>query len=126
MIKIIGIIIISLIVIVFLKRTNGSFALLVTICAGIIILSIISSDLFRIVDNLTDLSNQIGVIQPFVNIMLKALGLSLLAQFVGDLCRDSGEITLANQTEIASKVVILITILPLFEAVLDIVTGLLK
>lgn len=126
MIKIIGIIIISLIVIIFLKRTNGSFALLVTICAGIIILSIISSDLFKIIDNLTALSNQIGVIQPFVNIMLKALGLSLLAQFVGDLCRDSGEITLANQTEIASKVVILITILPLFDAVLDIVTGLLK
>ena len=58
--------------------------------------------------------------------MMKILGISLIAQFVVDLCRDAGENALASQTEIASKVLILIMTLPLFETVINIVTGLLK
>ncbi len=38
----------------------------------------------------------------------------------------SGENALASQTEITSKIIILIMIMPLFEAVINTVSGLLK
>jgi len=50
----------------------------------------------------------------------------MLAQLLSDLCRDNGENTLANQTELSAKIIILITSLPLFTAIINIMTGMLK
>lgn len=58
--------------------------------------------------------------------MVKILGITLITQFIIDLCRDSGENALASQTEITSKILILIMVMPMFEAVMNIVSGLLK
>ncbi|MDE6385833.1 MAG: stage III sporulation AC/AD family protein, partial [Eubacterium sp.] len=42
------------------------------------------------------------------------------------LCRDCGENALASQTETAAKVIVIAMILPLFETVIKIITGLLE
>lgn len=126
MIKISGIVLASLILIIFLKEIKREFAVIVTIAAIALLFAIVSEDLFNAVKSLTSFSAQIKGMQVYINLMLKILGISLLAQFLSDLCRDSGENALANQTEIVSKISILIITLPLFETVINIVTGLLK
>ena len=126
MIKIFSIIMITLLIVIFLNRTQPEFSLLVIIAAVILIFAIISNDLYAVVQRLTSLSDKVGNVQPYIKLMLKILGLSLIAQLVSDMCRDCSQTTLANQAEIASKIIILVMTLPLFEAVIDIVTGLLK
>ena len=44
----------------------------------------------------------------------------MIAQLLSDLCRDNGENTLANQTELSAKIIILVTALPLFTTIMDI------
>ena len=61
-----------------------------------------------------------------IKIMLKILGISMIAQLLSDLCRDNGENTLANQTELSAKIIILVTALPLFTTIMDIMIGMLK
>ena len=58
--------------------------------------------------------------------MLKALGIALITQFVSDTCRDNGENALASITETVAKIAVIVMLLPLFETVFDIVSGLLK
>lgn len=126
MIKVVGIVLTALIINIVLKSYSKEFTFLVNIVCTIIIFTLISKDLKGIVDRLTSISNEISVLLPYVKIMLKILGISMIAQLLSDLCRDNGENTLANQTELSAKIIILVTALPLFTTIMDIMIGMLK
>lgn len=126
MIKVVGIVLTALIINIVLKNYSKEFIFLINIVCTIIIFTLISKDLKGIVDRLTSISNEISVLLPYIKIMLKILGISMIAQLLSDLCRDNGENTLANQTELSAKIIILVTALPLFTTIMDIMIGMLK
>lgn len=126
MIKVVGIVLTALIINIVLKNYSKEFTFLINIVCTIIIFTLISKDLKGIVDRLTSISNEISVLLPYIKIMLKILGISMIAQLLSDLCRDNGENTLANQTELSAKIIILVTALPLFTTIMDIKIGMLK
>lgn len=126
MIKVVGIVLTALIINIVLKNYSKEFTFLINIVCTIIIFALISKDLKGIVDRLTSISNEISVLLPYIKIMLKILGISMIAQLLSDLCRDNGENTLANQTELSAKIIILVTALPLFTTIMDIMIGMLK
>lgn len=126
MIKVVGIVLTALIINIVLKNYSKEFTFLINIVCTIIIFTLISKDLKGIVDRLTSISNEISVLLPYIKIMLKILGISMIAQLLSDLCRDNGENTLANQTELSAKIIILVTALPLFTTIMDIMIGILK
>ena len=126
MIKVVGIVLTALIINIVLKNYSKEFTFLVNIVCTIIIFTLISKDLKGIVDRLTSISNEISVLLPYIKIMLKILGISMIAQLLSDLCRDNGENMLANQTELSAKIIILVTALPLFTTIMDIMIGMLK
>ena len=126
MIKIVGIVLTALIINIVLKNYSKEFTFLINIVCTIIIFTLISKDLKGIVDRLTSISNEISVLLPYIKIMLKILGISMIAQLLSDLCRDNGENTLANQTELSAKIIILVTALPLFTTIMDIMIGMLN
>ena len=111
---------------IVLKNYSREFTLFVNLVCAVIIFSIIANDLKSIIDKMVSLTDSVSVISPYIKIMLKILGISMLAQLLSDLCRDNGENTLANQTELSAKIIILITSLPLFTAIINIMTGMLK
>ena len=126
MIKVVGIVLTALIINIVLKNYSKEFTFLINIVCTIIIFTLISKDLKGIVDRLTSISNEISVLLPYIKIMLKILGISMIAQLLSDLSRDNGENTLANQTELSAKIIILVTALPLFTTIMDIMIGMLK
>ena len=126
MIKIASIALIALILIILLKRTNKEFVFLITIAATVILFGIIIDDFFDVINRIYSISSSIDNLNYYVSLMVKILGITLITQFIIDLCRDSGENALASQTEITSKILILIMVMPMFEAVMNIVSGLLK
>lgn len=126
MIKVVGIVLTALIINIVLKNYSKEFTFLINIVCTIIIFTLISKDLKGIVDRLTSISNEISFLLPYIKIMLKILGISMIAQLLSDLCRDNGENTLANQTELSAKIIILVTALPLFTTIMDIMIGMLK
>lgn len=126
MIKLAGIIVVSLILIVFIRDTKKEFSLLLSVAVGVVVFISVAEDFYSIVETVKSLTSQSGEISSYISLMIKILGISLLGQFVIDLCRDSGENALATQTEIATKIVIISMTLPLITTVINIVTGLLK
>lgn len=126
MIKLAGIIVVSLILIIFIRDTKKEFSLLLSIVVGILVFRSVAQEFYSVVETISSLVENSGEISSYISLMLKILGISLLGQFVIDLCRDNGENALATQTEIAIKIVIISMTLPLIETVIKIVTGLLK
>ncbi|MCM1114423.1 MAG: stage III sporulation AC/AD family protein [Clostridium sp.] len=126
MIKIIAVVLITLVLVIFLKDVNREFSFLLTVAASILLFGLIINDFFDVINSIDGLSSNLGNIKSYINLMIKILGIAIVSQFVIDLCKDSGENALASQTELASKIIILIMIMPLFNTVLNVVTGLLK
>ncbi len=60
----------------------------------------------------------------YISILLKALGICIVAQLAADCCRDCGESALASQVEITARVSLLIISLPLYTAVTELVIAL--
>lgn len=126
MIKVTAITLISLLLIIILKDTRKEFAIILTVATVIVLFIFVSQYFKEIADKLFSLSSQSSTINSYISLMMKILGISLISQFVVDICRDSGENALASQTETAAKIIMLAVTFPLFETVINIVTGLLK
>lgn len=126
MIKISGIVIISLLLIIFLKESKREFAFILSIAVSVILFVTLINDFQGIISAVNNLTSSVENISNYISLLVKILCISLLSQFVIDLCRDAGENALASQTEIASKILILVMTLPLFESVIEIITGMLK
>ncbi len=126
MMQVFGIAAVCLLLAVFLKSQNKMFALLVTFGGAVLIFLISSDAAFNVFDALSDIEDSAGYTGTYVTMMLKVLGISIVTQVVCDICRDNGESALASQTEIASKIMVLAMLLPLFQTVIQIVTGLVK
>lgn len=124
--QVFGIAAVCLLLAVFLKSQNKMFALLVTLGGAVLIFVISSDAAFNVFDALSDIEDSAGYTGTYVTMMLKVLGISIVTQVVCDICRDNGESALASQTEIASKIMVLAMLLPLFQTVIQIVTGLVK
>jgi len=124
MIRIAGISLAALILGMFLRRHNKTVSLLLIMfaCAAVFFESI--SSLSEIVASLNELASGMGEISSYLKIMFKVLGIALITQIISDICRDSGESALAGQTEVAAKILIVTLILPLLQAVVEVITGL--
>ena len=126
MIKIIAIVFCALLFNIILKDYAKEFCVFINIVSAGIVFLMIFNDLKSIIKQVDTLTQSVGVITPYIKIMLKIHGISMLAGLLSDLCRDNGENTLANQTELSAKIIILVTALPLFSTIINIMTGILK
>ena len=59
-----------------------------------------------------------GLTGDYAAILFKAVGICLLTQLAGDVCRDSGESSIASKIELAGRAAILLTAMPLIQEVL--------
>lgn len=126
MTAIIGISISALILAVFIKDHNKTASLVIMLAAAVLIFLRIISGVSEIFSSITEISSGVEATASYIKLMLKVLGIVLITQFVADLCRDSGENALAGQTETAAKIIVITMILPLFESVVGIISGLLQ
>ena len=126
MIQIAGIAAVCLLLTVLLRKENPTFALLVTVAgAGLLFYTVskLAGSAFGI---LGDLKTAAGDTGAYIDLMFKILGISIVTRVVCDVCRDNGASALASQTETAAKILVLSLLLPLFQTVIGIVTGLVK
>lgn len=124
-IKIIGIGLISLIIIIIIKQYKPEFAVYVSIIAGILIIYLIFNKLEGIIILLKTISNKSGINNEFLELLLKITGISFLAEFTINLCKDSGEGAIASKIEMGTKVIIVSMSIPIISNLLEVITKLL-
>ncbi len=64
--------------------------------------------------------------KPYAEILLRALGVAVLTEVAGGICRECKEGTVGGFVEMAGRLEILILCLPLMEEILESVRGLLS
>lgn len=126
MITMVGIAVSALILSVFLRNYNKTFSTVIIIAASVLIFFQVLGGISDIFDLIKSISANIKPVTEYIKLMVKVLGITLISQFISDMCRDCGEGALASTTELGAKIIVITMILPLFETVIKIVTGLVE
>ncbi|WP_028504718.1 SpoIIIAC/SpoIIIAD family protein [Ruminococcus sp. FC2018] len=120
-----GFCIVSVIACKSIESDSRQLKLLLTLIVCVMIL-LSSADLIsRLVSTVKTLFDSSGIDNTYIKVLFKSLGVVYLTQFTTDYCRDCGENAVASQVMLAGKIALLIISLPLFNAFVDMVKGLL-
>ena len=118
-IKIIGIGLIALIIIIILKQYRPEFVIYVSLIAGALILIMIMDKIGSIIDLLTTLSNKTAINNEFLILLIKITGIAFLTEFAVSICKDSGEVAIANKVDLGGKILIISMSIPIIASLLE-------
>ena len=110
--------VITAIIAIALKQSTPQISLVLSLITGVMILISIASYLPVFTEKIDFLMLQSGVDSEYAKVLLKSVGICFICQFSSDICRDSGQSALAGKVELAGKILILISALPLMEEIL--------
>lgn len=119
--KIIGIGLIALIIIVMLKQYKPEFVIYVSIIAGALILFIVVDKLTGIINLLQSLASKASINTEFLTLLIKITGIAFLSEFAVSICKDAGEVAIANKMEIGAKIIIISMSIPIISSLLEII-----
>lgn len=100
-----------------LRRHTPELAILLSLCAGLWMLSLVAQGLGAVVELLRELSGLAGLDEALLEPVVKTVALSLLTRLTAEICRGAGESGVAAFVEMAGTVLALVVALPLVRAV---------
>jgi len=72
-----------------------------------------------IIDLLTSLSNKTAINNEFLVLLIKITGIAFLTEFAVSICKDSGEVAIANKVDLGGKVIIISMSIPIIASLLE-------
>lgn len=102
-----------------IKKNNREYALLMTICTVAVILIFVFQKAAPFVEQIMGFMDSGMFDVSYLEILLKAVGITIIGQIAMNICKDAGENTLAYTVDLASKAAILILSLPILTKLFD-------
>lgn len=107
-----------------LRTQRPELALCLSLTAGAVVLGLLLRQVTPLLSQLRRLMDAAAMPASYPAAMLKAAGITVLAQLTADTCRDAGETALAAKAELAGRILLLALAVPLFGDLLTLVTTL--
>jgi len=111
----------SLILTLILSKQGKDFSLLLTVLVCSVVSAAAINYLTPVV-NFFDRLQSIGKLDPdFIKILLRAVGIGLLAEITGLICSDAGNAALGKTLQFLAGAVVLWMSVPLFTSIIDLI-----
>lgn len=123
MLKIFLIAFVALAAIVLLKQIKPEFALLFKFATILLLGFLAFSVVSDAVSEIFSFGERVSIDSEMLKILLKALGLCLVAQIASDVCKDCGESALSTSVELVGKLSIVLMALPVAAQLIEISLG---
>lgn len=111
-------IIVVLIAIQF-KNGKSEYGSYIAIAACVFIFFFVISKLSVIIDTINTIQSYISISQSYVSALIKIIGITYIAEFSSDICKDSGHSAIANQIQVFGKLSVLAVSMPIILALLE-------
>ena len=122
--KIFAVAITAVIIISIVKVYKPEFVIEVTICASIILLYFIIEAIGYGIMYINDIYDNLTYGKSYFPVIIKVLAIAYVTEFAVALCKDSGEKTIASKVELAGKIAIFFTAIPVFDSLLQLLNTL--
>ncbi len=120
-----GCAVIACVLILVVRQQKPELGALVSIGAGVIMLAAAAAKLMPVISRLEELLSGTGA-EDYLPFVLRALGICLVTQLAADICRDAGQQTIASNVELAGRVAILASVMPLLGSLLTLAVDIIK
>lgn len=122
--KIIGIGFASLVITIILKEYKKEYAVYSSLIGGAIIILLSMDTLKEIINFIKNLSIS-GYNYEFINLLLKVTGIAILTEYAVNICKDTGENSIASKIDFGGKIIIISLSIPVISNSLETLTKLL-
>lgn len=107
-----------------LKQMKPEYSGYLALAAGIVIFAFALSQIGVMVEMIRKIQSYVNLNASYVGTLIKIVGITYIAEFGADVCRDCGQSAIGSQIELFAKLSILVLSIPILMAVLDTVTQL--
>ena len=104
---------------VVIKQYKPEYAVLITIITAAVILIGIISMIVPIISEIRKMMDGAAIDYEYITVLIKAVGICYITQFASDVCKDAGQISISNKIELAGKVALCLSALPLYRDLLS-------
>lgn len=118
--------VVSVLLYVLIKQLKPEYAPLTALAAAGIILVSITENLLDATGTLEKMLVLSGLEKKNISLLIKSLGICIVAQFASDLCRENSASSIATAVELAGRLGMLMLSLPMIETVARIAIGLIN
>lgn len=109
-----------------LKSYRPEYGIVTGIATGIIIMLLVSENMFNVASELQKLVSKTGIDTEYFKITLKVVGISYITQFGVEVCRDAGENAIASKVDAAGKICVMILTIPVISSFLNMIISMLN
>lgn len=102
----------------WVRTVKPEYALWIMMVSGAVLGLAVLLKVETIVRELRFLLNYFSEYSSYLKLLIKIIGITYLAEFSADLCRDAGANTLASQIELFGKLSILVLCMPIITSLL--------
>lgn len=120
-VKVLGIAMIAAVIAVLLKNERPEITMQLSIAAGVVIFLGMISKLTVVIQAMQEIAYKINLNVVYLNTILKIIGIAYLASFGVEICKDSGQHSIAGKIEFAGKILIITLAIPILMAVMDMI-----
>lgn len=117
--KIIGIGICGTVLALTVKQYRPELAIAVPVLSAAAILLLCVPYLSSVLTMFQNIAEESGIDTAYVKIVIKIIGVAYICQFASDICKDSGESSIAGKIELGGKVVIITLSMPIIYGLLE-------
>ncbi|HYE84202.1 MAG TPA: stage III sporulation protein AD [Clostridia bacterium] len=112
--------IIAAVLAVLLKEERPEIAVVISIVTGLVIFMFLITKLNSVMSVLKYFASKANIDVLYFSTILKVIAIAYITEFGAQICRDAGEGTIASKVELAGKVLIMVTAIPILAALMDI------
>lgn len=109
----------GILIALFLREVKPQFAVYISMVTCLLIFFYSVSKLSYIADTLVTMRNYVDIESSYLTTLLKIVGITYIADFSSNLCKDAGYGAIAGQIEIFGKLSVLAISTPILMALLE-------
>ena len=111
---------------IFLKGGKPEYGIYISIALSVLLFFATLTPLKVIVKTVGAISDTVDMDSVYMGTLMKMIGITYIAEFSSNICKDAGYQTIAGQIEIFGKLLILALGMPILLTLLDTIKGFLS
>lgn len=106
---------------VILKQYKPEYALAVTVITTIIITFSAIGWAVPIISEIKGMLDNAKVSYKSLSVLIKSVGICYITQLTSDVCKDTGQVSIASKIELVGRIALCISAIPLYREILSLV-----
>ncbi|NLY19530.1 MAG: stage III sporulation protein AD [Clostridiaceae bacterium] len=117
--------IVSAILILIIKANRPEIGLQISLAFGAIVMVSLAGKIGSILDLIDLYMTRANIDGIYIKSLIKIIGMAYITEFAAETCRDASQNAIAAKVELAGKILIMITAIPIITSVMSVILNML-